>query len=72
MDQEMEKLGKESDHMKNLGKLLFGYNRDEGWVEALLSEEDDAAAKEDLDSDAGALGWRIYDPEEGLSDDDDD
>jgi hypothetical protein len=71
VDQEMEKLAAESDHMKSLGKLLFGYNRDEGWVEALLSEDDEAATREDMDSDAGAPGWRIYDPEEGLSDEDD-
>ena len=72
VDKEMEKLGAESDHMKRLGDLLFGYNRDEGWVEALLSEDDDAAAREDLDSDYGALGWKIYDPEDEVSDEEDD
>ena len=58
VDTEMDKLGAESDHMQKLGDLLFGYNRDERWVEALLSEDDEAAAREDFDSEAG---WTIYD-----------
>jgi hypothetical protein len=70
VDQEMEKFGAESDQMKDLGKLLFGNNRDESWAEALLSEDDEAAAREDQQSDSGALGWIIH--EEDCSDEDDD
>lgn len=70
VDKEVEKLGAESDNMRDLGRLLFGCNRDEAWVEALLSEDDDAVIRDDFDCDAP--GWRVYDDEDEDSDEDDD